>query len=145
MPLSRGIEMSRTITSGRVLAARSTSARPSPAVPTISHRGSSKRWHEAVEGNLKAIAADDHYHTKGKKLIQAQQWKSKPYRQARAERSAMESLVFTLKESFEYRFGLAKDYEASHKLSPLGCVSGAVDLNIEHLPDVSKHPVSSQH
>jgi hypothetical protein len=39
---------------------------------------------------------------KGKKLIQAQQWKSKPYRQARAERSAMESLVFTLKESFEF-------------------------------------------
>ena len=39
---------------------------------------------------------------KGKKLIQEQQWKSKPYRQARAERSAMESLVFTLKESFEF-------------------------------------------
>jgi hypothetical protein len=39
---------------------------------------------------------------KGKKLIEAQQWKSKPYRQARAERSAMESLVFTLKESFEF-------------------------------------------
>jgi hypothetical protein len=39
---------------------------------------------------------------KGKKLIQEQQWKSKPYRQARAERSAMESLVFTLKEGFEF-------------------------------------------
>ena len=39
---------------------------------------------------------------KGKKLIEAQQWKSKPYRQARAERSAMESLVFTLKEGFEF-------------------------------------------
>jgi hypothetical protein len=39
---------------------------------------------------------------KGKKLIQEQQWKSQPYRQARAERSAMESLVFTLKESFEF-------------------------------------------
>ena len=29
---------------------------------------------------------------KGKKLVQEQQWKSQPYRQARAERSAMESL-----------------------------------------------------
>src|SRR5271165_5979650 len=34
---------------------------------------------------------------KGKKIIEAQQWKSQPYRQARAERSAIESLVFTLK------------------------------------------------
>src|ERR1700730_11323072 len=33
---------------------------------------------------------------KGKKIIEAQQWKSQPYRQARAERSAIESLVFTL-------------------------------------------------
>ena len=39
---------------------------------------------------------------KGKKIIEAQQWKSQPYRQARAERSAIESLVFTLKESFEF-------------------------------------------
>jgi hypothetical protein len=31
-----------------------------------------------------------------------QQWKSRPYRQARAERSAIESLVFTLKEGFEF-------------------------------------------
>jgi hypothetical protein len=39
---------------------------------------------------------------KGKKIIEAQQWKSQPYRQARAERSAMESLIFTLKEGFEF-------------------------------------------
>ncbi len=39
---------------------------------------------------------------KGKKIIEAQQWKSRPYRQARAERSAIESLVFTLKEGFEF-------------------------------------------
>src|ERR1700738_1198766 len=39
---------------------------------------------------------------KGKKLIEAQQWKSRPYRQARAERSAIESLVFTLKKGFEF-------------------------------------------
>src|SRR5207344_514440 len=39
---------------------------------------------------------------KGKKLIEEQQWKSRTYRQARAERSAIESLVFTLKEGFEF-------------------------------------------
>ena len=39
---------------------------------------------------------------KGKRLLEAQQWKSRPYRQARAERSAIESLVFTLKECFEF-------------------------------------------
>jgi len=39
---------------------------------------------------------------KGKKIIEAQQWKSQPYRQARADRSAMESLVFTLKEGFDF-------------------------------------------
>src|SRR4030081_2973066 len=39
---------------------------------------------------------------KSKKLIEAQQWKSKAYRQARAERSAIESLVFALKEGFEF-------------------------------------------
>ncbi len=39
---------------------------------------------------------------KGKKLIEAQAWKSPEYRRARAERSAIESLVFTLKGSFEF-------------------------------------------
>src|SRR5467141_108117 len=39
---------------------------------------------------------------KGKKIIEARQWKSQPYRQARAERSAIESLVFTLKKGFEF-------------------------------------------
>ena len=39
---------------------------------------------------------------KGKRLLEAQQWKSRPYRRARAERSAIESLVFTLKEDFEF-------------------------------------------
>ena len=39
---------------------------------------------------------------KGKKIIEAWQWKSQPYRQARAERSAIESLVFTLKEGFNF-------------------------------------------
>ena len=36
------------------------------------------------------------------KIIEAQQWKSQHYQQARADRSAMESLVFTLKEGFEF-------------------------------------------
>ena len=39
---------------------------------------------------------------KAKKLIQALQWKSPEYRRARAERSAIESLVFTLKGSFAF-------------------------------------------
>jgi hypothetical protein len=54
---------------------------------------------EVMDLGLKVVSISG---AKGKKLIQAQQWKSKPYRQARAERSAMESLVFTLKERFEF-------------------------------------------
>ena len=62
MPLSPGIEMSSTITSAWVLAARSMSARPSQVVPTISHRGSSKRRkanqkHRVVVGEEDAWAA----------------------------------------------------------------------------------------
>ena len=55
-------------------------------------RGSAGPWAQVV-----SISG-----AKGKKIIEAQKWKSQPYRQARAERSAMESLVFTLKESFEF-------------------------------------------
>jgi len=55
---------------------------------------------EVIDLGLKVVSISG---AKGKKLIRTQQWKSKPYRQARAERSAtMESLVFTLKESFEF-------------------------------------------
>lgn len=39
---------------------------------------------------------------KGRKLIEPSQWKSPEYRRARADRSAIESLVFTLKESFDF-------------------------------------------
>ena len=39
---------------------------------------------------------------KGKKLIQESQWKSPDYRQARADRSGMESLMFTLKDGFDF-------------------------------------------
>jgi len=48
---------------------------------------------------------------KGKKIIQAQQWNSQPYRQARTERSAMESLVFTLKDGFEFGEMMRRTYE----------------------------------
>ena len=40
-----------------------------------------------------------------------------------------------------YRFRLAEDYQAAHELSPLGCVSGGVDLRIERLPEASSPPV----
>jgi hypothetical protein len=39
---------------------------------------------------------------KGKKITEAEQWNSRPYRQARAERAAIESLLFTLKEGFAF-------------------------------------------
>ena len=48
---------------------------------------------------------------KGKKLIEAQQWKSQPYRQARAQRSGIESLVFTLKEGFEFVHMMRRTHE----------------------------------
>ena len=54
---------------------------------------------EVLSLGLKVVSISG---AKGKKLIEAQQWKSRSYRQARAERSAMESLVFTLKEGFEF-------------------------------------------
>jgi NTP pyrophosphatase (non-canonical NTP hydrolase) len=48
---------------------------------------------------------------KGKKIIEMQKRKSQPYRQARAERSAMESLLFTLKESFEFGEMIRRSHE----------------------------------
>jgi hypothetical protein len=61
---------------------------------------SSQQGREEVLGlGVKVVSISG---AKGKKLIEAQQWKSQPYRQARAERSAIESLVFTLKEGFEF-------------------------------------------
>ncbi len=54
---------------------------------------------EVLELGVKVVSISG---AKGKKLIEAPQWKSPEYRRARAERSAMESLVFTLKESFEF-------------------------------------------
>jgi hypothetical protein len=39
---------------------------------------------------------------KGKKIMEPEQWKSRAYRRARAERSAIESLMFTLKDTFDF-------------------------------------------
>src|ERR1700738_4564649 len=71
-----------------------------PAVTSADDGYSSQEGREEVLGlGVKVVSISG---AKGKKLIESQQWKSRPYRQARAERSAIESLVFTLKEGFEF-------------------------------------------
>jgi hypothetical protein len=54
-----------------------------------------RRWKPRLNG-------PGHQRSQRQEALEAQQWKSQPYRQSRAERSAMESLVFTLKEGFEF-------------------------------------------
>jgi hypothetical protein len=71
-----------------------------PAMTSADDGYSSQEGREEVQRiGVKVVSISG---AKGKKLIEAQQWKSRPYRQARAERSAIESLVFTLKEGFEF-------------------------------------------
>jgi hypothetical protein len=71
-----------------------------PSIASADDGYSSQQGREEVLGlGLKVVSISG---AKGKKLIGAQQWKSQAYRQARAERSAMESLLFTLKEGFEF-------------------------------------------
>ena len=71
-----------------------------PSTASADDGHSTQQGREEVLGlGLKVVSISG---AKGKKIIAAQQWKSRPYRQARAERSAMESLVFTLKEGFEF-------------------------------------------
>jgi hypothetical protein len=71
-----------------------------PSTASADDGYSTQQGREEVLGlGLKVVSISG---AKGKKIIAAQQWKSRPYRQARAERSAMESLVFTLKEGFEF-------------------------------------------
>jgi transposase, IS5 family len=71
-----------------------------PSTASADDGYSTQQGREEVLGlGLKVVSISG---AKGKKIIAAQQWKSQPYRQARAERSAMESLVFTLKEGFEF-------------------------------------------
>ena len=71
-----------------------------PAMASVDDGYSSQQGREELLGlGVKVVSIGG---AKGKKIIEANQWKSQPYRQARAERSAIESLVFTLKESFEF-------------------------------------------
>ena len=71
-----------------------------PSMASADDGYSTQQGREEVLGlGLKVVSISG---AKGKKIIAAQQWKSQPYRRARAERSAMESLVFTLKEGFEF-------------------------------------------
>jgi hypothetical protein len=71
-----------------------------PAMTSADDGYSSQEGLEEVLGlGVKVVSISG---AKGKRLLEAQQWKSQPYRQARAKRSAMESLVFTLKEGFEF-------------------------------------------
>jgi hypothetical protein len=71
-----------------------------PAMTSADNGYSSQEGREEVLGlGVKVVSISG---AKGKRLLEAQQWKSRPYRQARAERSAIESLVFSLKEDFEF-------------------------------------------
>ena len=71
-----------------------------PAMTSADDGYSSQEGREEVLGlGVKVVSISG---AKGKRLLEAQQWKSWLYRQARAERSAIESLVFTLKEGFEF-------------------------------------------
>jgi hypothetical protein len=71
-----------------------------PAMTSADDGYSSQEGREEVLGlGVEVVSISG---AKGKRLLEAQQWKSRPYRQARAERSAIESLVFTLKEGFEF-------------------------------------------
>ena len=80
-----------------------------PSMASADDGYSTQQGREEVLGlGLKGVSISG---AKGKKLIEAQQWKSKPYRQARAERSAMESLVFTLKEGFEFGEMMRRTHE----------------------------------
>jgi hypothetical protein len=80
-----------------------------PSMASADDGYSTQQGREEVLGlGLKVVSISG---AKGKKLIEAQQWKSQPYRQARAERSAMESLVFTLKEGFEFGEMMRRTHE----------------------------------
>jgi hypothetical protein len=71
-----------------------------PSMASVDDGYSSQQGREELLGlGVKVVSIGG---AKGKKIIEAAQWKSQPYRQARAERSAIESLVFTLKDGFEF-------------------------------------------
>src|SRR5271157_4136577 len=81
-------------------------ASPSPPAGSphswLAHAKSDLRITQICRSDSGVLPNQTVFHAKGKKIIEARQWKSQPYRQARAERSAIESLVFTLKEGFEF-------------------------------------------
>jgi hypothetical protein len=80
-----------------------------PSMASADDRYSTQHGRDEVLGlGLKVVSISG---AKGKKIIEAQKWKSQAYRQARAERSAMESLVFTLKESFEFGEMMRRTHE----------------------------------
>ena len=80
-----------------------------PSLTSADDGYSSQQGREEVLGlGVKVVSISG---AKGKKLIEAQQWKSQHYRQARAERSAIESLVFTLKEGFEFAQMMRRTHE----------------------------------
>ena len=71
-----------------------------PSMASVDDGYSSQQGREELLGlGVKVVSIGG---AKGKKVIEAQQWKSQLYRQARAERSAIESLIFTLKNGFEF-------------------------------------------
>ena len=83
-----------------------------PAMTSADDGYSSKQGLEEVQGlGVKVVSISG---AKGKKLFEPRQWKSKPYREARAERSAIESLVFTLKEGFEFGQMARRTHENVH-------------------------------
>ena len=80
-----------------------------PSMASVDDGYSSQQGREELLGlGVKVVSIGG---AKGKKIIEAQQWKSQPYRQARAERSAIESLVYTLKEGFEFGEMARRTYE----------------------------------
>lgn len=61
---------------------------------------SSKAGKEELEGIGVGIVSISG--SKGKKITDPEEWESEPYRKARNDRSAVESLMFTLKDGFEF-------------------------------------------
>jgi hypothetical protein len=80
-----------------------------PSVASADDGYSTQQGREEVLGlGLQVVSIGG---AKGKKITGTQQWNSRPYRQARAERSAVESLLFTLKEGFEFGELVRRTYE----------------------------------
>jgi len=71
-----------------------------PSMVSVDDGYSSQAGRDEVLGlGVKVVSVSG---AKGKKLIGESQWKSPDYRQARADRSGMESLMFTLKDGFDF-------------------------------------------